>query len=114
MLPTATHTLRMLGDNVTLTRAAWLELLGELRPDSTLVDRIHEMLSLGPCKLATHRGQQFAVGPMEIPDTGQRGLMLDDGTVVTLDCGDHIQSLTDRARISGQLDLRRDRMVVKD
>ena len=37
-------TLRMLGDNVTLIRSAWLELADELRADSDLRRRIMEML----------------------------------------------------------------------
>lgn len=40
------HTLRMLGDNVTLTHAAWLELLDELRPESALAGRVREMLAV--------------------------------------------------------------------
>lgn len=43
---TTEHTLRMLGDNVTLTVAAWLELLDELRPDSVLAGRIRHMLAV--------------------------------------------------------------------
>jgi hypothetical protein len=38
-------TLRMLGDNVTLLRCAWLELLDELRPESETAGRIREMLA---------------------------------------------------------------------
>lgn len=45
---TTEHTLRMLGDNVTLMRCAWIELLDELRPDSELAVRIREMLALQP------------------------------------------------------------------
>lgn len=37
-------TLRMMGDNVTLYRSAWMELVDELREDSTLAKRIREML----------------------------------------------------------------------
>lgn len=37
-------TLRMLGDNVTLMKTQWLELLDELREDSRLASRIREML----------------------------------------------------------------------
>lgn len=38
-------TIRMLGDNVTLMRGAWLELLDELRTDSALADRIRRILA---------------------------------------------------------------------
>lgn len=41
----AEHTLRMLGDNVTLATHAWLELLDELRADSELAGRIRAMLA---------------------------------------------------------------------
>jgi hypothetical protein len=93
---TTEHTLRMLGDNVTLMRCAWLELLDELRPDSTLASRIRAMLGIPDCKLATHCGREFPIGPDEIPAPGQPGVMLDDGTVVDLACADHIQRLVDR------------------
>lgn len=46
LAPTDELTLRMLGDNVTLMRCAWEELLNELRADSTLARRISEMLAL--------------------------------------------------------------------
>lgn len=39
------HTLRMLGDNVTLATYAWLDLLDELRSDSALAGRIRDMLA---------------------------------------------------------------------
>jgi hypothetical protein len=42
---TTEYTQRMLGDNVTLMRCAWLELLEELRPDSPLAARITAMLA---------------------------------------------------------------------
>lgn len=39
-------TLRMYGDNVTLMRCAWLDLLDDLRPDSELAWRIFERLEM--------------------------------------------------------------------
>jgi hypothetical protein len=41
-------TLRMLGQNVTLMRCQWLDLLDELRPDSTLAERIRALLERIP------------------------------------------------------------------
>ena len=38
------HSLRMLGQNFTLTRSQWEDLSLELRPDSELRERIEEML----------------------------------------------------------------------
>lgn len=38
------HTLRMLGDNFTLTRAQWEDLLFNLKPDSDLHQRITNLL----------------------------------------------------------------------
>lgn len=39
------HTIRMLGENVTLTGWQWVELLDELRPDSDLARRLRELLA---------------------------------------------------------------------
>lgn len=41
---TARLSLRMLGQNVTMMRCAWLDLLDELRDDSELAERIGRML----------------------------------------------------------------------
>lgn len=116
---TAEHTLRMLGDNVTLMRCAWIELLDELRPDSSLAIRIRTMLGIPVGKLARHCGHEFPIGAGEITAAGQPGVMLDDGTVVDFACGDHIQRILDRSLTPsqrgdrGRLNLRRDRTVVK-
>lgn len=114
---TTEYTLRMLGDNVTLTRSAWLELLDELRTDSTLAARIRTMLGLPVGKLARHRGHEF---PNRRGRNHRRRAARRDagrrhgrGLRVRRPHPAHPRPDLARTRIPNRLNLRRDRTVVK-